>query len=75
MFSSEYDFSLKVPAVTTVANGAAVSSPTPDVVTKITYHLAPWQALLKGDTPNEVGNKLCTVKTNGALECILYQEV
>ncbi|KAF2488996.1 hypothetical protein BU16DRAFT_220799 [Lophium mytilinum] len=72
-FSSDYDYSLVLPSPTT--NGTAVVVPTPSVVTKITYHLAPWQALLVGDTPNEVGSKVCTVKANDTLECIHYEEV
>ncbi|KAF2805325.1 uncharacterized protein BDZ99DRAFT_117846 [Mytilinidion resinicola] len=67
--------STSVCATTLTANGTAAVAPAPSVVTKITYHLAPWQALLVGDTPNEVGSKVCTVKNNDTLECIHYEEV
>jgi hypothetical protein len=72
-FSTECGFTLETP--TPITTGASLITPAPSVKRMFTYWFAPWQSLTAGDTPSDVGVKICTVLDEGGLECIRYQEV
>lgn len=72
-FSSECGFTLETPTLT--ASNFSLITPAPSVKRMMTYWMAPWQSLTRGDTPSDVDIKICTVLDNDELECLRYQEV
>jgi hypothetical protein len=72
-FSSECGFTLETPTLT--MNNLSLITPAPTVKRMMTYWMAPWQSLTRGDTPSDVDIKICTEQENGKSECMRYQEV
>ncbi|KAF2110333.1 hypothetical protein BDV96DRAFT_650978 [Lophiotrema nucula] len=72
-FSSECGFTLETPTPT--AYNVSLITPAPTLKRMMTYWIAPWQSLTKGDTPTDVDIKICTLLENDEMECISYQEV
>ena len=56
-------------------NSSALITPAPAIKTMIIYYMAPWQALTGGGTPSNVDSKICTVQSDGRLDCAYYHKV
>jgi len=72
-FSSDFGYSLETPSP--AMNNSALITPALAIKTMITYYMAPWQALTGGGTPSNVDSKICTVQSDGRLDCAYYHEV
>ena len=72
-FSSECGFTLEMPTPT--MSNLSLITPPPIVRRMMTYWMAPWQSLTRGDTPSDVDIKICTEHENDESECMRYQEV
>ena len=72
-FSSECGFTLETPSAT--RSNYSLITPAPTIQSMMTYWMAPWQSLTRGEAPSDVDIKICKVLDNSDMECIRYQEV
>ena len=72
-FSSDFGYSLEKPSL--IMNSSALITPAPAIKTTITYYMASWQALTSDGPPSNIDSKICTVHSDGRLDCAYYHKV